>query len=94
MEVKIAEDWKKILQPEFDKPYFTELVNFVKEEYKNKTVYPPGGLIFNAFEQCRWDELKVVIIGQDPYHGPNQANGMCFSVNPGVSFPPSFSGKG
>lgn len=89
MEVKIANDWKQILQPEFDKSYFTELVNFVKEEYKSKTVYPPGSLIFNAFEQCRWDDLKVVIIGQDPYHGPNQANGMCFSVNPGIPFPPS-----
>lgn len=89
MEVKIAEDWKKILQPEFDKLYFTELVSFVKSEYNNNTIYPPGSLIFNAFEQCRWDELKVVIIGQDPYHGPNQANGMCFSVNPGVPFPPS-----
>lgn len=89
MEVKIAEDWKKILQPEFDKPYFTELVSFVKSEYNNNTIYPPGSLIFNAFEQCRWDDLKVVIIGQDPYHGPNQANGMCFSVNPGVPFPPS-----
>ena len=89
MEVKIANDWRQILQPEFDKPYFTELVNFVKEEYNSKTVYPPGSLIFNAFEQCRWDDLKVVIIGQDPYHGPNQANGMCFSVNPGIPFPPS-----
>ena len=89
MDVKIAGDWKSILQPEFDKPYFGELVNFVKDEYKNKTVYPPGNLIFSAFDQCRWDDLKVVIIGQDPYHGPNQANGMCFSVNPGVPFPPS-----
>lgn len=89
MDVKIANDWRQILQPEFDKPYFTELVNFVKEEYKIRTVYPPGSLIFNAFEQCRWNNLKVVIIGQDPYHGPNQANGMCFSVNPGVPFPPS-----
>jgi len=89
MEVKIGKDWQLILQSEFDKPYFEELVNFIKEEYKNKTIYPPGSLIFNAFDQCRWDDLKVVIIGQDPYHGPNQANGMCFSVNPGVPFPPS-----
>ena len=89
MDVKIAEDWKAVLKPEFDKPYFAELVFFVKDEYKSKTVYPPGSLIFNAFEQCRWDDLKVVIIGQDPYHGPGQANGMCFSVNPGVAFPPS-----
>jgi uracil-DNA glycosylase len=89
MEVKVAEDWKDILQPEFDKPYFSELVNFVKSEYNKNKVYPPGRLIFNAFDQCRWDDLKVVIIGQDPYHGPNQANGMCFSVNQGVPFPPS-----
>lgn len=89
MKVKIAKDWQQILQAEFDKPYFEELVNFVKEEYKSETIYPPGGLIFNAFDQCRWDNLKVVIIGQDPYHGPNQANGMCFSVNEGVPFPPS-----
>jgi len=89
MKVKIAEDWKAVLQPEFDKPYFTELVNFVRAEYASKTIYPPGKLIFNAFDQCRWDDLKVVIIGQDPYHGPNQANGMCFSVNPGVRNPPS-----
>jgi uracil-DNA glycosylase len=89
MEVKVAEDWKDILQPEFDKPYFAELVSFIKSEYSKNTIYPPGRLIFNAFDQCRWDDLKVVIIGQDPYHGPNQANGMCFSVNQGVPFPPS-----
>lgn len=89
MEVKIAEDWKDILQPEFDKPYFAELVTFIKSEYSKHTVYPPGRLIFNAFDQCRWNDLKVVIIGQDPYHGPNQANGMCFSVNQGIPFPPS-----
>jgi uracil-DNA glycosylase len=89
MEVRVAEDWKDILQPEFDKPYFAELVSFIKSEYSKDTIYPPGRLIFNAFDQCRWDDLKVVIIGQDPYHGPNQANGMCFSVNQGVPFPPS-----
>jgi uracil-DNA glycosylase len=89
MKVKIAQDWQQILQPEFDKPYFSELVNFVKSEYNDRIVYPPGGLIFNAFDQCRWDDLKVVIIGQDPYHGPKQANGMCFSVNQGIPFPPS-----
>jgi uracil-DNA glycosylase len=89
MDVKIANDWQQILQSEFDKPYFADLVSFVKAEYKSKTIYPPGNLIFSAFEQCRWDDLKVVIIGQDPYHGPKQANGMCFSVNPGVPFPPS-----
>jgi len=89
MNVKIAEDWIPILQSEFDKPYFSVLVDFVKSEYKSKTIYPPGSLIFNAFDQCRWDDLKVVIIGQDPYHGPEQANGMCFSVNPGLPFPPS-----
>jgi len=89
MEVRIAEDWKAVLQREFDKPYFKELVEFVKSEYQTQRIYPPGSLIFNAFEQCRWNDLKVVIIGQDPYHGPGQANGMCFSVNPGVPFPPS-----
>ena len=89
MKVNVADDWKEILQPEFDKPYFKTLVEFVKKEYETQTIYPPGNLIFNAFNQCKWDDLKVVIIGQDPYHGPNQANGLCFSVNPEVKFPPS-----
>lgn len=87
--VRIAEDWKAILQEEFDKPYFEELVSFVKEEYSRGTVYPAGRNIFRAFDRCPVDKLKVVIIGQDPYHGPGQANGLCFSVGEGVPFPPS-----
>ncbi|MBR7183437.1 MAG: uracil-DNA glycosylase [Alistipes sp.] len=89
MDVRIAEDWKKILQSEFDKPYFEELTSFVKSEYASSTVFPKGKNIFRAFDKCPFDSLKVVIIGQDPYHGENQANGLCFSVNEGVPFPPS-----
>jgi len=89
MDVRIAKDWKDQLQEEFDKEYFLHLAGFVKSEYQTKTVFPPGNLIFNAFDQCKWKKLKVVIIGQDPYHGQGQANGMCFSVNPGIKFPPS-----
>jgi uracil-DNA glycosylase len=89
MEVKIADSWKKLLEPEFSKPYFIKLTEFVKEEYKNNTIYPPGKLIFNAFDKCSVDDLKVVIIGQDPYHQPNQANGLSFSVNDGVAIPAS-----
>lgn len=89
MEVKIAADWKQILQAEFDKPYFGELAEFVREEYRTKRVYPRAGHIFRAFDKCPLDRLKVVIIGQDPYHGPGQANGLCFSVGDGVPFPPS-----
>ena len=89
MNVRIAEDWKALLQEEFDKPYFNDLVRFVKEEYAQGVVYPSGANIFRAFDKCPFDKLKVVIIGQDPYHGPNQANGLCFSVNDGVAFPPS-----
>lgn len=89
MEVKIAADWKEILQAEFDKPYFGELAEFVREEYRIGQVYPRAGHIFRAFDKCPLDRLKVVIIGQDPYHGPGQANGLCFSVGDGVPFPPS-----
>jgi uracil-DNA glycosylase len=89
MEVRIASSWKKHLQAEFNKPYFAELAKFVKEEYRTQTIYPPGKLIFNAFEQCDFNDLKVVILGQDPYHGPGQAHGLCFSVREGISFPPS-----
>lgn len=89
MDVKIANDWKVILHNEFESDYFSDLASFVRSEYESNTIYPPAKLIFNAFEQCRWEDLKVVIIGQDPYHGPGQANGMCFSVNPGVRIPPS-----
>ena len=88
-DVRIAEDWKAILQEEFNKPYFEELISFVKEEYSRGTVYPAGRNIFRAFDRCPVDKLKVVIIGQDPYHGPGQANGLCFSVGEGVPFPPS-----
>lgn len=89
MEVKIAQDWKELLKEEFDKPYFEELISFVKEEYATRRIYPRGSNIFRAFDKCPVDKLKVVIIGQDPYHGPGQANGLCFSVADGVPFPPS-----
>jgi uracil-DNA glycosylase len=89
MDVKIEESWKSKLKDEFDKEYFIQLVEFVKNEYKKHTIYPPGPKIFNAFDHCSFDDLKVVILGQDPYHGPNQAHGLCFSVNEGVPFPPS-----
>ena len=89
MDVKIADDWKALLQDEFDKPYFEELVRFVRNEYATTTIFPAGRNIFRAFDKCPLDKLKVVIIGQDPYHGEGQANGLCFSVNDGVPFPPS-----
>lgn len=89
MNVKIAEDWKALLGDEFEKPYFAELVGFVREEYSSRQIFPRGGNIFRAFDKCPFDKLKVVIIGQDPYHGEGQANGLCFSVNDGVQFPPS-----
>ena len=91
MDVRIEESWKKRLAKDFEKPYFERLVQFVKEEYanRNQRVYPAAGKIFAAFDMSTFDDTKVVIVGQDPYHGPGQANGLCFSVNPGVSFPPS-----
>ena len=89
MQVKIADSWKNILQPEFEKSYFKDLAAYVKYEYENKTCYPKGKDIFAAFDFCAFDDLKVVIIGQDPYHGPNQANGLCFSVKDGIPHPPS-----
>lgn len=90
MEVRIDNSWKNILKEEFEKDYFYRLVEFVKEEYAGPTpVYPPAGLIFNAFDRCPFNQVKVVIIGQDPYHGAGQANGLCFSVNKGIPFPPS-----
>lgn len=89
MNVRIAPEWQELLQPEFDKPYFEELVEFVRAEYAKGPVYPAAGNIFRALDKCRPDEVKVVIIGQDPYHGEGQANGLCFSVNDGVPFPPS-----
>src|SRR5665647_866877 len=89
MEVKIENSWKYALQLEFDKEYFLKLTDFVRNEYKTKQTFPPAPLIFNAFDQCPFDKVKVVIIGQDPYHGDGQAHGLCFSVNDGVAFPPS-----
>ena len=89
MQVNIEQSWQQQLQGEFDKLYFAKLVAFVKQEYAHHTVYPPGKLIFNAFNQCPFDKVKVVLLGQDPYHEPGQAHGLCFSVNEGVQFPPS-----
>lgn len=89
MDIRIAPSWKSRLANEFEKPYFTNLVNFVRQEYSTQTVYPPGKEIFRAFDCCDFGDTKVVIIGQDPYHGPGQANGLCFSVHDGVRIPPS-----
>lgn len=91
MEVQIEANWKNILKDEFEKPYFESLISFVKTEYKNHNCYPKGSDIFNAFEFCPYDETKVVILGQDPYHGPGQAHGLSFSVPKGISIPPSLS---
>ena len=89
MTVKIEESWAKALSEEFDKDYFKMLTDFVRKEYQTQTIYPRGRDIFRAFDMCPLDEVKVVILGQDPYHGPGQANGLCFSVHEGVPFPPS-----
>ena len=90
MDVRIESSWKDVLGAEFEKDYFARLVSFVREEYKGATpIYPPAKLIFNAFDHCPFNDVKVVILGQDPYHGAGQANGLCFSVNKGVAFPPS-----
>lgn len=89
VQVKIEPSWKERLQEEFDKPYFENLIAFVKQEYCSYRVFPPGNLIFNAFNLCPFDKVKVVLIGQDPYHELGQAHGLCFSVNDGVPFPPS-----
>lgn len=89
MLVKIESSWKKALESEFDKEYFQELSQFVREQYQTATVYPPPKFIFRAFELTPFDKVKVVILGQDPYHGVGQANGLCFAVNKGVSLPPS-----
>lgn len=89
MDVKIEESWKSQLKSDFDKPYFKALTKFVKEEYKTKTIFPPAKLIFNAFNTTPFHDVKVVIVGQDPYHQPQQANGLCFSVNDGIKTPPS-----
>ena len=89
MDVRIEESWKRVLQPEFDKPYFELLTSFVRREYQTHTCFPPGNLIFNAFDSCPFERVRVVIIGQDPYHDVGQAHGLCFSVNDGVAIPPS-----
>ncbi|MFG6396038.1 MAG: uracil-DNA glycosylase [Muribaculaceae bacterium] len=89
MDIRIEEGWKKALSHEWEEPYFKELTAFVGERYRNARIYPPGSRIFAAFDECPFNNVKVVILGQDPYHGPGQANGLCFSVNPGVAMPPS-----
>ena len=92
MEIKIENSWKEALKEEFTKEYFVRLTDFVRNEYKGTTpIYPPARLIFNAFDHCPFNDVKVVILGQDPYHGAGQANGLCFSVNKGVPFPPSLN---
>ena len=89
MNVRIDESWRERLQSEFDAPYFALLTDFVRHEYATTRVYPPGSQMFAAFDACPFDKVKVVILGQDPYHEPGQAHGLCFSVNDGVPFPPS-----
>lgn len=89
MNVRIDESWRERLQSEFDAPYFAQLTDFVRHEYATTRVYPPGSQMFAAFDACPFDKVKVVILGQDPYHEPGQAHGLCFSVNDGVPFPPS-----
>lgn len=88
-EIKIDSAWEKVLKPQFSEAYWQTLTTFVREEYQTKTVYPPGGKIFRAFDLCPFDKVKVVILGQDPYHGHKQANGLSFSVNDGMRLPPS-----
>lgn len=89
MNVRIDETWRQALASQWDQPYFVRLTDFVRERYRTAAVYPPAGRIFAAFDACPFDKVKVVILGQDPYHGPGQANGLCFSVNPGTELPPS-----
>lgn len=89
MQVRINPQWRELLQPEFDSDYFVRLTDFVRAEYANSQIFPPAGLIFNAFDQCPLEATKVVILGQDPYHDTGQAHGLCFSVNDGVRIPPS-----
>ncbi len=89
MQVKIEESWREVLQPQFDSVYFEMLTTFVRRAYQTTTVYPPGSKIFEAFNRTPFDKVKVVILGQDPYHGPNQAHGLCFSVQDGIQPPPS-----
>ena len=89
MNVRIDESWRQVLQPEFDKPYFELLTDFVRQAYRTTQCFPPAGQIFRAFDICPFDKVRVVIIGQDPYHDVNQAHGLCFSVQDGVRIPPS-----
>lgn len=89
MNVKIEPTWKLRLDNEFEKEYFARLSGFIKDEYRQTVVYPPGSLIFNAFNLCPFDKVRAVILGQDPYHGPGQAHGLCFSVREGTDYPPS-----
>lgn len=89
MNIQIEPSWYRVLEKEFEKPYFRTLTQWVRNEYRTNTCYPPGAQIFNAFNLCPFDKVKVVILGQDPYHEPGQAQGLCFSVNDGVPFPPS-----
>lgn len=89
MEVKIASHWKSLLSEEFEKPYFQQLTSFIRNEYRSQAIYPKGADIFKAFDRCDFFDIEVVIIGQDPYHGPGQANGLCFSVCEGTTIPPS-----
>lgn len=89
MNVKIEPSWRERLASQWDMPYFRQLTDFVREQYRTRTVFPPGAKIFAAFDACPFDKVKVVILGQDPYHDVGQANGLCFSVNPGIPMPPS-----
>lgn len=89
MQINLNSEWQTLLSDEIQKPYFQDLINFVDDEYKNHTCYPPKDLIFSAFNYCDFKDVKVVIIGQDPYHGKGEANGLCFSVNDGIRIPPS-----
>ena len=89
MDVKIEQSWKECLADEFRKDYFRQLTDFIRQEYQKTTIYPRGNQIFNAFEHCPFDKVKVVLLGQDPYHEPGQAHGLCFSVQDGIPFPPS-----
>lgn len=91
MDVRIEEGWKKALERQWNEPYFIGLTDWVRKRYREGTVYPPAGKIFAAFDNCPYDDVRVVIIGQDPYHGPGQANGLCFSVDEGVPYPPSLN---
>lgn len=89
MDVKIESSWKKVMENEFEKPYFSRLVDFVRNEYSSHKVFPPGNMIFRAFDLCPFEEVKIIILGQDPYHGDGQAHGLSFSVSDNIAIPPS-----